>query len=89
MKGQIKKALTILFAVLFVATMTASAVNAEEELRCGNEPHLHIHKLPPLPDPDPRIDRINEQRIDSIRVDSVRIDSVNNGVQTKKVQGIA
>ncbi len=84
MKGQIKKALTILFAVLFVATMTASAVNAEEAPRCGNEPHLHLHKLPPGPDPDPRIDLINEQRIDSVRIDSVR-----NGEQTKKVQGVS
>jgi hypothetical protein len=71
MKGQIKKVLIILFAVLFIATMTASAVNAEEAPRCGNElhewpPHLHPHKLPPGPDLDKRIDRINEQRIDSI-----------------------
>ncbi len=84
MKGKIKKALTILFAVLFVATMTASAVNAEEAPQCGNElhkwpPNLHPHKWPPGPDPDPRFDRINEQRIDSL----------GNGIQTEKAQKIA
>jgi hypothetical protein len=32
MKGQIKKVLTILFAVLFVTTLTASAVSADDRV---------------------------------------------------------
>jgi hypothetical protein len=50
MNEKIKKLLAILFVVLFVATLTASAVSADEVKRCGNEPlrfgpHGPIHEI--------------------------------------------
>jgi hypothetical protein len=38
MNEKIKRLFAILFVVLFVATLTASAVSADEVKRCGNEP---------------------------------------------------
>jgi len=63
MKGQIKRVLAILFAVLFVMTLTASAVSASSVAAlkissvnayddyCGNGLHPLVYKIPHFPFP--------------------------------------
>jgi hypothetical protein len=72
MKGQIKRLLAILFVVLFVATLTASAVSTDpDEHWCGNDPywripHSHISEQSGI------ISVGNEIQIENVRIASMK-----------------